>query len=61
MSIFSILRLVEITTSRLLLSSDWMLRLEAWEEVIVCYTLLELRHKAAEIIKERLKEKETSR
>ena len=38
-----------------------MVRLEQWEEVIVCYTLLELRHKSAEIIKERLKEKETSR
>ena len=37
------------------------LRLEHWEEVIVCYSLLELRHKAAEVIKERLKEKETSR
>ena len=40
---------------------DVFIRLEHWEEVIVCYTLLELRHKAAEVIKERLKEKETSR
>merc|ERR1719450_932986 len=40
---------------------DVFIRLEHWEEVIVCYSLLELRHKAAEVIKERLKEKETSR
>ena len=32
-------------------------RLEQWEEVIVCYTLLELRHKAAEVIRARLEER----
>ena len=36
-------------------------RLEQWEEVIVCYTLLELRHKAAEVIRARLEERETAR
>ena len=36
-------------------------RLEQWEEVIVCYTLLELRHKAAEVIRARLEEGETAR
>jgi len=37
------------------------LRLEQWEEVIACYSLLELRHKAAEVIQARLNEKETPR
>ena len=36
-------------------------RLEQWEEVIVCYSLLELRHKAAEVIRARLEERETAR
>ena len=36
-------------------------RLEQWEEVIVCYTLLELRHRAAEVIRARLEERETAR
>merc|ERR1719369_602274 len=40
---------------------DIYLRLEQWEEVITCYTLLELRHKAAEVIQARLKEKESPR
>merc|ERR1719225_354484 len=30
-----------------------------FDEVIACYTLLELRHKAAEVIKQRIQEKET--
>ena len=37
------------------------IRLEQWEEVIICYTLLELRHKAAEVIKMRLEEQESAR
>jgi len=37
------------------------LKLEQWEEVIVCYSLLELRHKAAEVIKEILSKNETPR
>jgi len=40
---------------------DLYLRLEQWEEVITCYSLLELRHKAAEVIRDRLAEKETPR
>ena len=40
---------------------DIYLRLEQWEEVIACYSLLELRHKAAEVIQARLSEKETPR
>ncbi|KAK5642026.1 hypothetical protein RI129_008193 [Pyrocoelia pectoralis] len=35
-------------------SLDIYLKLQLWEEVIVCYTLLKMRHKATEIIKERL-------
>ena len=35
------------------------LKLEMFDEVIACYTLLELRHKAAEVIKQRIQEKET--
>ena len=37
------------------------LKLEMFDEVIACYTLLELRHKAAEVIKLRLEEKETAK
>jgi len=40
---------------------DVFTRLEQWEEVIVCYTMLELRHKAAEVIRARLEERETAR
>eukprot|EP00092_Neocalanus_flemingeri_P007724 GFUD01008340.1.p1 GENE.GFUD01008340.1~~GFUD01008340.1.p1 ORF type:complete len:833 (+),score=293.69 GFUD01008340.1:93-2591(+) len=40
---------------------DIYLRLEQWEEVITCYSMLELRHKAAEVIQKRLDEKETPR
>jgi len=40
---------------------DIFLRLELWEEVIVCYSMLELRHKAAEVIQTRLDLKETPR
>lgn len=35
-------------------SLDIYLKLKLWEEVIVCYTILQLKHKAAEIIKEQL-------
>jgi len=37
------------------------LNIECWDEVIVCYNLLQLRHKSAEIIKKRLEVKETPR
>jgi len=40
---------------------DIYLRLEQWEEVIACYTHLQLRHKAEEVIRARLEEKETAR
>lgn len=33
---------------------DLYLRLSSWEDVILCYTALQLRHKAAEIIKQEL-------
>lgn len=35
-------------------SLDIYFRLKLWEEVIVCYTILNMRHKAAEIIKQQL-------
>ncbi|XP_063976451.1 tetratricopeptide repeat protein 27 [Diachasmimorpha longicaudata] len=35
------------------------LKLHQWEQVIVCYTLLELRHKAAEIIRQEIAKKPT--
>uniref|UniRef100_A0A0C9RV43 Ttc27_0 protein n=1 Tax=Fopius arisanus TaxID=64838 RepID=A0A0C9RV43_9HYME len=35
------------------------LKLHQWEQVIVCYTLLELRHKAAEIIRQEITKKPT--
>ncbi|CAG9761471.1 unnamed protein product [Ceutorhynchus assimilis] len=38
---------------------DLYLKLQLWEEVIVCYTILKLRHKAAEIIKQQLDKKPT--
>ncbi|KAG5890129.1 hypothetical protein JTB14_027796 [Gonioctena quinquepunctata] len=38
---------------------DIYLKIKLWEEVIVCYTILKLRHKAAEIIQEQLNEKPT--
>ncbi|XP_050294803.1 tetratricopeptide repeat protein 27 [Anthonomus grandis grandis] len=38
---------------------DIYLNLQLWEEVIVCYTLLKLRHKAAEIITQQLEIKPT--
>ncbi|KAK9882375.1 hypothetical protein WA026_020898 [Henosepilachna vigintioctopunctata] len=34
-------------------------KIRLWDEVIVCYTLLKLRHKAAEVIREQLFAKET--
>eukprot|EP00088_Acartia_fossae_P026627 TRINITY_DN2746_c0_g1_i1.p1 TRINITY_DN2746_c0_g1~~TRINITY_DN2746_c0_g1_i1.p1 ORF type:complete len:795 (+),score=158.23 TRINITY_DN2746_c0_g1_i1:68-2452(+) len=40
---------------------DVFLKLESWDEVIVCYNLLQLRHKSAQIIKQRLEERETPR
>merc|ERR1711936_87271 len=40
---------------------DIYLKLELWEEVIACYTHLQLRHKAAEIIQARLAVEETPR
>jgi hypothetical protein len=30
------------------------LRLQRWDEVIACYNLLQMRHKAEEVIRERL-------
>ncbi|XP_034947329.1 tetratricopeptide repeat protein 27 [Chelonus insularis] len=38
---------------------DLYLKLQLWEEVIVCYTILELRHKAAEIIRQQISKKPT--
>ncbi|CAB4064668.1 unnamed protein product [Lepeophtheirus salmonis] len=38
---------------------DLALRLELWEDVINCYHLLQLRHKAAEVIQSQLSIKET--
>ncbi|XP_037033277.1 tetratricopeptide repeat protein 27 [Bradysia coprophila] len=35
------------------------LKIQKWEEVIVCYTLLELRHKAADVIRQELEKKPT--
>lgn len=38
---------------------DVYLRIQHWEEVIACYTQLQLRHKAAEIIKQELEKQPT--
>ncbi|XP_073838093.1 tetratricopeptide repeat protein 27 [Musca autumnalis] len=38
---------------------DIYLKIQAWEQVIYCYSRLELRHKAAEIIEQELKKKPT--
>lgn len=38
---------------------DIYLKIQAWQQVIDCYTLLELRHKAAEIIEQELQKKPT--
>lgn len=38
---------------------DLYLQIQAWEKVIECYTKLELRHKAAEIIRQELDKKPT--
>lgn len=35
------------------------LKLQMWEEVILCYTLLDLKHKAIEVIKEQLETRPT--
>lgn len=40
-------------------SLDIYLKLQLWEEVIVCYSLLNLRHKATEVIKEQLEKNPT--
>lgn len=40
-------------------SLDLYLRLQMWEEVIVCYTIMQLRHKVAEIIKAQIAENPT--
>ena len=40
---------------------DLYLKLESWDEVIVCYNILEKRHKSAEVIKRQLEVKETGR
>lgn len=40
-------------------SLEIYLKLQLWEEVIVCYTILKMRHKAAEIIKQELEKNET--
>lgn len=40
-------------------SLEIYLQLQLWEEVIVCYTILKMSHKAAEIIKQELEKKET--
>ncbi|KAH8259670.1 hypothetical protein KR026_008578 [Drosophila bipectinata] len=39
---------------------DICLRIHAWQQVIECYTSLELRHKAAEIIRQELDKKPTA-
>lgn len=40
-------------------SLEIYLQLQLWEEVIVCYTILKMRQKAAEIIKQELDKKQT--
>lgn len=40
-------------------SLDIYLELQLWEEVIVCYTILKMRQKAAEVIKQQLAIKPT--
>ncbi|KAF2884216.1 hypothetical protein ILUMI_21951 [Ignelater luminosus] len=40
-------------------SLDIYLQLQLWEEVIVCYTILQMRHKATEIIKQELEKNPT--
>lgn len=40
-------------------SLEIYLQLQLWEEVIVCYTILKMRHKAAEVIKQQLDKKPT--
>ncbi|KAK4877079.1 hypothetical protein RN001_009585 [Aquatica leii] len=48
-----------LNTGLIKASLEIFLRLELWDEVIVCYTLLKLRHKAAEVIRQRLEAKPT--
>lgn len=38
---------------------DIYLRIQSWEEVIQCYTMLQLRHKAAEIIQQEIEKRPT--
>lgn len=40
-------------------SLEIYLQLQLWEEVIVCYTILKMRHKAADIIKQQLEKQPT--
>lgn len=40
---------------------DLFIRIQAWEDVIVCYNLLSLRHKAEEIIRQELEKKPTDK
>lgn len=40
---------------------DRYMRLQRWDEVIACFNLLQMRHKAAEVIKEQMKKGETAR
>jgi tetratricopeptide (TPR) repeat protein len=40
---------------------DVFLRLQQWEDVIVCYTTLQLRHKAAEIIQQEIDKEPTAK
>ncbi|EDW79604.1 uncharacterized protein Dwil_GK20574 [Drosophila willistoni] len=56
------LQLVELLRSLGMTKSalDICLQIQAWSEVIDCYTSLELRHKAAEIIRQELEKKPTA-
>lgn len=40
---------------------DLFIRIQAWEDVIVCYNLLSLRHKAEEVIRQELEKKPTDK
>ncbi|KAF5269967.1 hypothetical protein FQR65_LT05766 [Abscondita terminalis] len=48
-----------LNTGLIKASLEIFLRLELWEDVIVCYTLLKLRHKAADVIRQRLEAQPT--
>ncbi|KAG4066179.1 hypothetical protein HA402_014479 [Bradysia odoriphaga] len=55
------IQLADLMLSLGLLKSalDCYLKIQKWEEVIVCYTLLEQRHKAADVIRQELEKKPT--